>query len=81
MSLACFFRCAEYATLWLVGTPTMGESIKEMAIQKLNYIHFNPLQNHWVLCTQPTEYRFSSAIFYEQNVDEFGLLSHFCEVF
>ena len=41
----------------------------------------NPMQSHWLLCTQPAEYKFSSAMFYEQNLDEFSLLSHFCEVF
>jgi hypothetical protein len=27
------------------------------------------------------DYRFSSAIFYDQNVNEFGLLTNFGEVF
>ena len=55
--------------------------IREMAIQKLNYIHLNPLQPQWILCIDPAEYRFSSAIFYEQKIDEFGLLSNIFEVF
>ena len=54
---------------------------REMAAQKLNYIHLNPMQPHWLLCKQPAEYKFSSAIFYEQQIDEFGLLNHFGEVF
>ena len=53
----------------------------EMAAQKLDYMHLNPMQPHWLLCTVPAEYKFSSAIFYEQNIDEFGLLTHFGEVF
>ena len=52
-----------------------------MAAQKLDYIHLNPTQPHWLLCSQPAEYRFSSAIFYEQQIDEFGLLTHFGEAF
>ncbi len=57
-----------------------------MAAQKLDYIHLNPMQAHWLLCTNPADYRFSSAIFYEQNVNDpiaigFGLLIHFGEVF
>jgi putative transposase len=54
---------------------------KEMAIQKLDYMHFNPLQSHWQLCRLPEEYRFSSASFYENNKDEFGILTHYLDVF
>lgn len=43
------------------------------------------MPNH-ILYTNPADYRFSSAIFYEQKVDDpiairFGLLTHFGEVF
>jgi len=54
---------------------------KEMAAQKLDYMHLNPMQPHWLLCSNPVDYRFSSARFYEQNLDEFGILTHFSEVF
>ena len=43
--------------------------------------HLNPLQPHWLLCNHPAEYRFSSAIFYEEQVNEFGILTNFSEVF
>ena len=39
------------------------------------------MQPHWLLCAQPAEYRFYSAVFYEQPFDEFGLFNHFGEVF
>ena len=67
--------------IWLRDPLAIKVFNREMAIQKLHYIHLNPMQSHWLLCTQPAEYRFSSATFYEQNLDEFGLLSHVCEVF
>ena len=54
---------------------------KEMAAQKLDYMHLNPIQPHWLLCSNPVDYRFSSARFYEQNLDEFVILTHFGEVF
>ena len=54
---------------------------EEMAAQNLDYMHLNPMQQHWLLCSNPADYRFSSARFYEQNLDEFGLLTHFGEVF
>jgi hypothetical protein len=50
-------------------------------VEKLDYMHLNPIQPHWLLGKNPADYRYSSAIFYEQNVDEFGLLTHFGEVF
>ena len=54
---------------------------REMASQKLDYMHFNPLQEHWQLCKLPEEYRFSSASFYENGKDEFGILTHYMDVF
>lgn len=54
---------------------------REMASQKLDYMHFNPLQEHWQLCLQPELYRFSSASFYEHGIDEFKILTHYMAVF
>ena len=54
---------------------------REIAAQKLAYMHLNPLQPHWQLSNNPAEYRFSSAVFYEQQIDEFEILTHFYEVF
>ena len=54
---------------------------KEMASQKLNYIHNNPMQAKWNLCQAPEHYRFSSANFYENQIDEFGILTNYIEVF
>lgn len=42
--------------------------------QKLDYIHFNPVRAG--LCTCPEEYLYSSARFYETEVDNWGFLSH-----
>ena len=58
----------------------------EMFVQKLDYMHLNSMQPHWLLCNHPAEFRFSSAIFYEQGVDDpiaigFGILTHFSGVF
>jgi REP element-mobilizing transposase RayT len=49
-------------------------------IQKLNYIHNNPLQEKWNLSSSPEEYMFSSAKFYEKGADDFGFITHFSEV-
>jgi REP element-mobilizing transposase RayT len=42
--------------------------------QKLNYIHWNPVRAG--LCRLPEEYKYSSALFYETGVDNWGFLSH-----
>ena len=54
---------------------------RKMASQKLDYMHYNPLQQHWMLCDSSEKYRFSSAAFYENNTDEFGILTHYMDVF
>jgi putative transposase len=46
-------------------------------MQKLDYIHNNPLQDKWKLCKFPEDYKYSSAKFYENGDDEFDLLTHF----
>jgi putative transposase len=46
-------------------------------LQKLNYIHNNPVQPKWRLSDLPENYKFSSATFYETGVDEFGIISHY----
>ena len=54
---------------------------REMASQKLNYMHFNPLQEHWQLSNSPEEYRFSSASFYEQMETKFEFLKNVWDEF
>jgi putative transposase len=47
--------------------------------QKLNYIHFNPLQEHWKLVNDPNDYYFSSCSFYEQQDKRFSWLTHYMD--
>ena len=53
--------------------PTMG--------RKLNYIHLNPLQQHWNLVTDPNDYVFSSCSFYERNDHRYSWLRDYREDF
>jgi putative transposase len=47
-------------------------------LQKLKYIHDNPMQPKWQLCNLPQEYFYSSARFYETGGQHnFGFLTHF----
>jgi len=49
--------------------------------QKLDYIHLNPLQEHWNLANKPEEYKWSSAYFYETGIDAFGFITDYRERF
>jgi REP element-mobilizing transposase RayT len=42
--------------------------------QKLDYIHWNPVKAG--ICKLPEEYKYSSALFYETGIDNWGFLSH-----
>lgn len=54
---------------------------RDVALQKLKYIHNNPLAEHWQLATDPCEYRYSSARYYELNEKSFSFLKDLWEVF
>ena len=46
-------------------------------MQKLTYIHNNPVKA--AVCANPVDYYYSSARFYENGVDDFGMLTHWDE--
>lgn len=52
---------------------------EKVFIQKLIYIHNNPIKEPWNLVVSPEDYRYSSAQFYETGIDEFGILTHYKE--
>ncbi|HRH58855.1 MAG TPA: transposase [Chitinophagales bacterium] len=52
-------------------------STEEIFIQKLDYIHQNPVNEKWKLASLPEDYRWSSARFYQNGIDEFGILTHY----
>ena len=52
---------------------------QEVFIQKLIYIHNNPIKDPWNLVQYPEEYKYSSAKFYESGIDDFNLLTHYKE--
>jgi len=57
-----------------LAIPLSSESI---LTQKLDDIHDNPIQEKWNLCTQPEDYKWSSANFYETGDDQFSFITHF----
>ena len=48
----------------------------EMAKQKLDYVHYNPVSGKWQLAKDDLSYYYSSARFYETGIDEFGFLNN-----
>jgi REP element-mobilizing transposase RayT len=53
---------------------------REIAFQKLKYIHNNPLAEHWQLARHPCDYKYSSAKYYELNEKNFSFLKDLWEV-
>jgi putative transposase len=47
---------------------------RKVALQKLNYIHKNPLAEHWQLAKDPCDYKYSSARYYETGEKTFPFL-------
>ncbi len=50
---------------------------KKMFIQKLEYIHYNPVRAG--ICEVPEDYHYSSARFYVDGTNDFGMLKHFSD--
>ena len=54
---------------------------REMAKQKLDYIHGNPVNGKWSLAKADISYHYSSAKFYEKGVDDFSFMNNVYKVF
>ena len=62
---------------WQRNTLDIEVISEKMFDQILNYIHNNPLQKHWKLVDDAVKYKYSSASYYEKNIDEFGILTYY----
>ncbi|WP_156522708.1 hypothetical protein [Arachidicoccus ginsenosidimutans] len=47
---------------------------QEVAYQKLDYLHNNPLAEHWQLVNHPCDYKYSTARFYEDGKKDFSFI-------
>ena len=47
---------------------------REVAKQKIDYMHYNPVKAG--LCAMPEDYKYSSAKYYELNIDDWGFITH-----
>jgi putative transposase len=52
---------------------------REVLLQKLNYIHNNPIQEKWQLSVTPEAYKFSSASYYLCNGEDWKFITHYNE--
>jgi REP element-mobilizing transposase RayT len=50
-------------------------------LQKIGYIHENPLQEKWRLVENESDYKWSSAKFYKTGIDDYYFLTHISEAF
>lgn len=53
----------------------------DVAFQKLDYIHNNPLTERWQLAKEPSDYFYSSASFYEFDICNFQFLKNLAQEF
>ena len=60
-----------------LSVPLFTQKVVE---QKINYIHFNPVNPKWNLTQEPQDYKYSSAKFYYEGLDEFGFLENYMSI-
>ena len=61
--------------IWKREPLSIELSNETIFIQKLEYIHYNPVRAG--LCKLPEDYHYSSAKFYHDGSDSFNMLTHF----
>ncbi len=50
---------------------------EKFLIQKLNYIHYNPVTGKWNLAKDFVSYQHSSASFYEEGIAKYFIPKHY----
>jgi putative transposase len=61
--------------IWKRNPLSVELSSQKVFLQKLEYIHYNPVEAG--LTSYPEVYHYSSASFYETGVDHFKMLTHY----
>ena len=64
---------AQKHVFWLRDSDVKLIESEKFLRQKLNYIHNNPVQEHWALMNEPVNYFYSSCAFYETGIDNNGI--------
>lgn len=63
--------------IWERNPLSVDLSSKNIFIQKMNYIHYNPVEAR--LASYSEQHKYSSAKFYETGVDEIGFITHWLD--
>lgn len=64
----CAFLTESFFKVWEDRFDDVILSDSKLLNIKLNYIHMNPMQEHWNLVSKPGDYKYSSARFYESGM-------------
>ena len=67
--------------IWQRDSLSVEVYSRQVAIQKLQYIHFNPVSKKWMLAKDDISYYWSSASYYQTGIDNFGFLNNLYTVF
>ena len=54
---------------------------REVAYQKLDYVHYNPVAEQWQLVKDPCDYKYSTSRFYDIGVKDFDFIKDLREEF
>jgi REP element-mobilizing transposase RayT len=66
---------------WQRDSLSVSLFTKDVAFQKLDYLHFNPLSERWQLVKDPGDYVYSSAAYYEKGEKNYPFLKDLREEF
>ncbi len=66
---------------WQRDTLAVPLFTEKVALQKLDYIHNNPIVEKWSLAKEPSDYKYSTAIFYENKVKNYPFVKDLMEEF
>jgi len=66
-------------TFWRKVPIIIDISNKNHIYKKVDYIHHNPVHGKWSLANKPSEYIYSSAQYYEEGIDKFGIITDISE--
>ena len=81
--LACYAVAAANKSyeFWQRDSLAVHLYTKEVAYQKLDYIHYNPCTERWRLVSDPCDYIYSSAKYYMLGQKQYSFLKDLRDVF
>jgi putative transposase len=65
--------------IWKYNSLSIPLYSEKVLIQKLDYIHNNPIHEKWKLAIDITDYKYSSAKFYYKDRSDYPFLTHYLD--